>query len=88
MTKNAGSILAALLCGVVIGGAAALLLTPMTGADLRAKVEKLVRENASKLNKEEVEALVNKILARVKDYFTDAQIEEIVKEEIQDEQEA
>ena len=86
MKNYAGSIVAALIGGVVIGGLAALLLTPMSGAELRAKVEKAVRENAPQLSKEELEKFVNKILARVKAYFTDEQIEQIVNEEIQNEE--
>ena len=82
MARNAGSILTALLGGIVVGGVAALLLAPSSGKELRDKVSKVVREKASHLNKEEFDAFVERVMAKVKDCFNDETIEQIVEEEL------
>ena len=82
MARNAGSILAALLGGIVVGGVAALLLAPSSGKELREKVAEIVREKASHLNKEEFDAFIEQVMAKVKDYFNDEEIKQIVEEEL------
>ncbi len=86
MARNAGSILAALAGGIVVGCVAALLLAPSSGKELREKVADIVREKASHLNKEEFDAFVERIMTKVKDYFADEEIEQIVAEELEHEQ--
>ena len=80
--NNAGTIIAALLGGAIVGAMAALLFAPKSGAELREDVARIAREQAAHLNKEELEALVNKVLARVKDYFTKEEIKEVVEQTI------
>ena len=80
--NNAGTIIAALLGGALVGAMAALLFAPKSGKELRDDVVRIAREQASHLNKEELEAVVNKVLARVKDYFTKEEIAEAVDQVI------
>ena len=86
--NNAGAIIAALLGGALVGAMAALLFAPKSGQELRDDVARIAREQAAHLNKEELEALVNKVLARVKDYFTREELEEAVEKAIVEEAKA
>lgn len=88
MANNTGSIIAALLGGAIVGAMAALLFAPKSGAELREDVIRVAREKTAHLNKEELEALVNKVLARVKDYFTKEEIEAAVDDVIAEEAKA
>lgn len=81
---NLGKIFAAFVGGALVGATAALLLAPKSGAELRAQIAELAREKGLCLNKEELEAFVNKVMTKVKDYFSDAEIEAAVDEVIQD----
>lgn len=44
MNSNSGNVLAAFLGGVIVGGVAALLLAPKSGAEMRADLERYARE--------------------------------------------
>lgn len=79
---NAGKVLAAFIGGAIAGAAAALLLTPKTGEEMRAQIMQVVKEKGAHLNKEELEVLYRKVIARVKDWFNDAEIEAAVEEAI------
>ena len=78
MANNTGSIIAALLGGAIVGAMAALLFAPKSGEELRADVARIAREKAAHLNKEELEELINNVIARVKEYFTKEEIEQTV----------
>lgn len=82
MANNTGSIIAALLGGALVGAMAALLFAPKSGQELRDDVVRIAKEKASHLNKEELEELVNNVIARVREYFTKEEIEEVVDEAI------
>jgi gas vesicle protein len=82
MANNTGSIIAALLGGALVGAMAALLFAPKSGQELRDDVVRIAKEKASHLNKEELEELVNNVIARVREYFTKEEIEEEVDKAI------
>ena len=63
-----------------MGAVAALLLAPKSGAETRQAIIALVREKGVKLNKEELDALCSRVIGKVKDYFTDEELEEAVEE--------
>lgn len=66
----------------MIGAAAALLFAPKSGEETRKQIAGLARQKGLVLNKEELEAFVNKVMAKVKDYFTSADLEAAVEEAI------
>ena len=80
MANNSGKVIAALLGGAALGAVAALLLAPKSGAETRQAIIALVREKGVKLNKEELDALCSRVIGKVKDYFTDEELEEAVEE--------
>jgi len=80
MANNSGKVIAALLGGAALGAVAALLLAPKSGAETRQEIIALVREKGVKLNKEELDALCSRVIGKVKDYFTDEELEEAVEE--------
>lgn len=91
MENNFGKVLAAFVGGVVVGGVAALLMAPKSGAELRADidrmaretyadVERVAREKCAHLNREEMNALVARVRAKLADTFTRAEVEEAVEE--------
>ena len=88
MANNTGSIIAALLGGAIVGAMAALLFAPKSGKELREDVVRIAKEKAEHLNKEELEALVNKVIARVREYFTKEEIAEVVENVIAEEAKA
>ncbi len=49
---------------------------------MRAQIKAIALEKGAKLNKEELEVLYRKVIARVKDWFNDAEIEAAVEEGI------
>ncbi len=77
-----GKVIAAFVGGTVAGAVAALLLAPKSGAELREQIMSVAREKGAHLNKEEFEVLYRKVIARVKDWFNDAEIEAAVEEAI------
>ena len=54
-------VFAAVLGGAVIGAACGLLFAPEKGSDLRAKIDEAVRNRGIKLNKKEMDSLVDDI---------------------------
>ncbi|MCR4664659.1 MAG: YtxH domain-containing protein [Paludibacteraceae bacterium] len=48
MAKSSYSV-AAFLCGVIVGGVAALLLTPKTGKEMREEISNFAEEGVQKL---------------------------------------
>ncbi len=79
---NLGKVLAAFAGGVLLGAAGALLFAPKSGEETRKQIADLAREKGLSLNKEELEAFVNKVMAKVKDYFTSEELEAAVDEAI------
>ena len=59
--------LAAFLGGAAIGAALGILLAPEKGEDTRQKIKDILREKGIKLNRSEMDELVDKIAAEVKD---------------------
>lgn len=60
------SILAALLSGMVIGAACGILFAPEKGDDMRAKIAEAIKERGLKLNRKEMENLVDDITDELK----------------------
>ena len=60
------SVLAALLGGFALGATIGLLFAPEKGEDLRAKVAEAIRARGIKLNREEMENLVDDITEELK----------------------
>ena len=77
-----GKVMAAFIGGALAGAAAALLLTPKTGAEMREQVKQILKEKGEHLNKEELELLYRKVVAKVKDWLNDDEIEAAVEEAI------
>jgi len=61
------NILAAFLGGAAIGAALGILFAPEKGEDTRQKIKDILREKGIKLNRSEMDELVDKITAEVKD---------------------
>ena len=59
--------LAAFLGGAAIGAACGILFAPEKGEDTRQKIKDILREKGIKLNRSEMDELVDKIAAEVKD---------------------
>ncbi|MBP3764602.1 MAG: YtxH domain-containing protein [Bacteroidaceae bacterium] len=60
------SVLAALLGGFALGATIGLLFAPEKGEDLRAKIAEAIRARGIKLNREEMENLVDDITEELK----------------------
>ena len=60
------SVLAALLGGFALGTTIGLLFAPEKGEDLRAKIAEAIRARGIKLNREEMENLVDDITEELK----------------------
>ena len=58
--------MAALLGGAAVGAAIALLLAPKSGAELRDEITSVAKEKYSHLNKEEITALVDRAIEKLK----------------------
>ena len=64
---KAFSIGAAFLGGVTLGAAAGILFAPEKGEDTRRKIAEVLRKKGIRLNRAEMEDLVDQIAAEVKD---------------------
>lgn len=61
------NILAAFLGGAAIGAACGILFAPEKGEDTRQKIKDILREKGIKLNRSDMDELVDKLAAEVKD---------------------
>ena len=61
------NIVAAFLGGLAIGAAAGILFAPEKGVDTRKKIAEILRQKGIRLNRAEMEDLVDQIAAEVKD---------------------
>lgn len=61
------NVVAAFLGGIVVGAAAGVLFAPEKGTDTRKKIANLLREKGIRLNRAEMDDLVDQIAAEVKD---------------------
>ncbi|MCF2550610.1 YtxH domain-containing protein [Bacteroides caecigallinarum] len=61
------NIVAAFLGGMAIGAAAGILFAPEKGEDTRKKIAEILRQKGIRLNRAEMEDLVDQIAAEVKD---------------------
>lgn len=61
------NIVAAFLGGMALGAAAGLLFAPEKGEDTRKKIADILREKGIRLNRQEMNDLVDQIAAEVKD---------------------
>ena len=61
------NVVAAFLGGIVVGAAAGVLFAPEKEADTRKKIADLLREKGIRLNRAEMDDLVDQIAAEVKD---------------------
>ena len=59
--------LAAFLGGAAIGAACGILFAPEKGENTRQKIKDILREKGIKLNRSEMDELVDKIASEVKD---------------------
>ena len=66
-TMKGFNILAAFLGGAAIGAALGILFAPEKGEDTRQKIKDILREKGIKLNRSEMDELVDKIAAEVKE---------------------
>jgi gas vesicle protein len=73
----------AFIGGVAVGAAAALLLAPTSGAELRGKIIELLKSKG--ISKEKFDELVALISARVKSFTTMNDLEIIVDEVLAEE---
>ena len=61
------NVVAVFLGGIVVGAAAGVLFAPEKGTDTRKKIADLLREKGIRLNRAEMDDLVDQIAAEVKD---------------------
>ncbi len=61
------NIVAAFLGGIALGAAAGILFAPEKGEDTRRKIAEILRQKGIRLNRAEMEDLVDQIAAEVKD---------------------
>ena len=67
ITMKGLNVLAAFLGGAAIGAACGILFAPEKGENTRQKIKDILREKGIKLNRSEMDELVDKIASEVKD---------------------
>lgn len=65
------NVLAAFLGGAAVGAALGILFAPEKGEDTRNKIAEILRKKGIKLNRSEMENLVDEIAAEMKDELAD-----------------
>ncbi len=60
------NVLAAFLGGAAIGAAMGVLFAPEKGEDTRSKIAEILRKKGIRLNRDEIEDLVDEIAAEIK----------------------
>ncbi len=61
------NVVAAFLGGIAIGAVAGILFAPEKGTDTRSKIAELLRKKGIRLNRDEMNDLVDQIAEEVKD---------------------
>lgn len=61
------NVLAAFIGGAAIGAAIGILFAPEKGEDTRQKITDILREKGIKLNRSEMDELVDKITTKIKE---------------------
>lgn len=59
------SVLAAFLGGAAVGAVCGILFAPEKGVDTRAKIVEILRQKGIRLNREEMDELVDQIAAEI-----------------------
>ena len=59
------SVLAAFLGGAAVGAVCGILFAPEKGVDTRAKIVEILRQKGIRLNREDMEELVDQIAAEI-----------------------
>ncbi|WP_294471792.1 YtxH domain-containing protein [uncultured Bacteroides sp.] len=65
------NVLAAFLGGAAVGAALGILFAPEKGEDTRNKITEILRKKGIKLNRREMESLVDEIAAEMKEEIAD-----------------
>lgn len=68
--------------GALAGVAVGMLLAPESGADTRQKIADVLHEKGITLDKEQLKQFVDKVIAKLKNGFTDAELHDAVNETI------
>ncbi|MGM9818214.1 MAG: YtxH domain-containing protein [Paludibacteraceae bacterium] len=68
--------------GALAGVAVGMLLAPESGAETRQKIADVLHEKGITLDKEQFKQFVDKVIAKLKNGFTDAELHDAVNETI------